>query len=405
MSNRPRSSEEERGRERAGLRRSGLAHLEAGEAVDRQAGLVEDLLHRALGLGDRRLLEQDEVLVVGIDPTFDDLGDRLLGLALLLGGLLGDAALGLDGLGRHLLAGEVARARGGDVHRQSARRVLAATVVLHRDTDRRGQVGGPLVQVHRGRALEEGEPRQDQLLTDAGRLGLDQLLDGLAVDLGGQQGRQVGRVLLDRDLEKSLGEGDEVAVLRDEVGLAVQLQQRAALAHDDAVGRRALEALADVLGALDAHKLDRLVVLAIGLGEGLLGVHHAGAGGVTETLDVGSGEGRHVSSLWCSVRARDGGQPFWAPWVPVSGLPVAGTPSTGATSSAVTVGGSAGVSGSSAAGAATAAASAAGASAAGASAAGASAAGASAAGASAAGASAAGASAAGASAAGASAAG
>src|SRR3954451_10634471 len=106
MSNRPRSSEEERGRERAGLRRSGLAHLEAGEALDREAGLVEDLLHRALGLGDRRLLEQDGVLVVGVDPTLDDLADRLLGLALLLGRLLGDAALGLHGLGRDLVPAE-----------------------------------------------------------------------------------------------------------------------------------------------------------------------------------------------------------------------------------------------------------------------------------------------------------
>ena len=53
---------------------SGLADLEAGEPLDGQTGLVDDLLHRALGLGDRRLLEQDEVLVVGVDPTLDDLG-------------------------------------------------------------------------------------------------------------------------------------------------------------------------------------------------------------------------------------------------------------------------------------------------------------------------------------------
>src|SRR5205085_12294052 len=103
---------------------SGLADLEAGEALDGEARLVEDLLHRALGLGDRRLLQQDEVLVVGVDPTLDDLGDRLLGLALLLRGLLGDATLGLDRLGRDLVAGEEARAGRGDVHRQAARGVL-----------------------------------------------------------------------------------------------------------------------------------------------------------------------------------------------------------------------------------------------------------------------------------------
>ena len=67
------------------------------------------------------------------------LADRLLGLALLLGGLLGDAALGLDDLGRDLVAGEVPRAHGGDVHRQAARGVLAATGVLHRDTDAGGR--------------------------------------------------------------------------------------------------------------------------------------------------------------------------------------------------------------------------------------------------------------------------
>src|SRR4051794_17869490 len=256
---------------------SGLADLEAGEPLHGQAGVVGNLLDRALGLGDRRLLEQDEVLVEGVDPTLDDLGDRLLGLALLLRGLLGDAALGLDRLGRHLVAGEVARARGGDVHRQAARGLLGPAGVLHRDTDRRGQVGGPLVQVGGGRALEDGEAAQDELLADAGGLALDQRRDGLAVDVGGQQRVDVGRLLGQHDVEQPLGELDEVGVLGDEVGLAVQLEQRAVLAHDDAVRGGALEALADVLGALDAQELDGLVEVAVGLGERLLAVHHAGA--------------------------------------------------------------------------------------------------------------------------------
>ena len=53
---------------------SGLADLEAGEPLHGQAGLVGDLLDRPLGLGDRRLLEQDEVLEEGVDPALDDLG-------------------------------------------------------------------------------------------------------------------------------------------------------------------------------------------------------------------------------------------------------------------------------------------------------------------------------------------
>src|SRR4051812_28229258 len=284
---------------------SGLTDLEAGEAVDRQAGLVQDLLHGALGLGDRRLLEQDEVLVVGVDPTLDDLHDRLLGLALLLGGLLGDPALGLHGLGRDLVAGEVARARGSDVHRQAARRVLAAAAVLHRDTDGRRQVGGALVQVGGRRAVEDDEPGQHQLLADARRLGLAEGGALLPVVLGGQQRVDVGRLLLQHDVEQTVGQLHEVGVLGDEVGLAVELEQRAVLADDDAVRGGALEALADVLGALDPQELDGLVVVAVGLGERLLAVHHAGAGGVAETLDVGGGEVSHVLSfgcpMWCAT--------------------------------------------------------------------------------------------------------
>ena len=161
----------------------------------------------------------------------------------------------------------------------------------------------------------------------------------------------VGRLRLQRDVEQALGERDEVGVLGDEVGLAVELEQRAVLADDDAVGRGALEALADVLGALDAQELDGLVVVAVGLGQGLLAVHHAGAGGVAETLDVGCGELSHVtSSVVCGVRsavracrgavpvAEGGGRRraisrSGRPAVPVLVSPVAGTPSTGATSS------------------------------------------------------------------------
>src|SRR3954470_17505812 len=87
-----------------------LADLEASEALRGQPGVVEQLLDRLLGVGDRRLLEQDEVLVVGVNPAVDDPRERLLGLALLLGRLLGDPALGLDRVGRHLVAGEVPRA-------------------------------------------------------------------------------------------------------------------------------------------------------------------------------------------------------------------------------------------------------------------------------------------------------
>jgi hypothetical protein len=62
---------------------------------------------------------------------------------------------------------------------------------------------------------------------------------------------------------------------------------------DQAVGGGAAGPLADVLRALDAQDLDGLVKVAAGLLEGLLAVHHAGAGELTQALDIRSGE-RHV---------------------------------------------------------------------------------------------------------------
>ena len=108
-------------------------------------------------------------------------------------------------------------------------------------------------------------------------------------------------LLVDRDAQDLVGQRLEVGALGDEVGLAVELDQRAALGGDQAVGRVALGALADVLGALDAQELDGLVEVAVGLLERLLAVHHSGAGEVAELLDVGGGEVRHGASL----------RPFW----------------------------------------------------------------------------------------------
>src|SRR5947209_3486425 len=80
----------------------GSADLEVGELRNGDAGGVEHLLDRLLGLLDRLLLEQDDLLEEAVQATLDDLGQGGLGLALGARGLLGDAALGLDDVGRHL---------------------------------------------------------------------------------------------------------------------------------------------------------------------------------------------------------------------------------------------------------------------------------------------------------------
>src|SRR3954447_1762048 len=56
------------------------ADLEAGEPLDLDAGSVEHGLHVLLRVGDRRLVEQGDVLEEPVEPALGDLVDRLLGL-------------------------------------------------------------------------------------------------------------------------------------------------------------------------------------------------------------------------------------------------------------------------------------------------------------------------------------
>src|SRR5690606_39127316 len=82
------------------------ADLEAGERGDLCTGLLRDLRDGLLRVLGERLVQQDVLLEEAVDATLDDLGQRLLGLALLAGGLLGDATLVLDRGGLDLVAGE-----------------------------------------------------------------------------------------------------------------------------------------------------------------------------------------------------------------------------------------------------------------------------------------------------------
>ena len=75
-----------------------------------------------------------------LTPALDDLGERLLGLALLARGRLGDLALLGDDVGGDLVAGEVLRAHRGDLHGRAAGGVGVAAVVLDEHADRGRQV-------------------------------------------------------------------------------------------------------------------------------------------------------------------------------------------------------------------------------------------------------------------------
>src|SRR6478735_6346708 len=209
--------------------RTSLADAEAREGRRRGAALLEHLADGLLGVLGEGLLEQDVLLEEAVDATLDDAGKGSLGLALLLGRGLGDATLVLDRLGRDLLARQHRGAERGDVHRDVATDGLVATLERDEDADLRGQVGARLVQVgHDLLALDTGHPADLDLLADR-RVGLvEQLLDGLAVlEAALEQLVGVGGLGGHGLREDLVGEGDELLTLGDEVGLAVDLDQRA----------------------------------------------------------------------------------------------------------------------------------------------------------------------------------
>ncbi len=103
------------------------------------------------------------------------------------------------------------------------------------------------------------------------------------------------------------GERDEVVVAGDEVGVAVDLDQDADLAGrvdvglHGALGGLAVGELAELLAHLDLQRLEGLLLVAVGLGQGVLAVHHPRAGLLAQRGDVLGGE---LSHRWASPERR-----------------------------------------------------------------------------------------------------
>src|SRR5258705_12889244 len=85
---------------------SGLTNLEPDEPGHLDARLGEHLLDGLLVVRHRGLLEQHEVLEEPVHPAVDDPGQGGFRLALLAGGLLGDAPLGGDDVVGNLVTGD-----------------------------------------------------------------------------------------------------------------------------------------------------------------------------------------------------------------------------------------------------------------------------------------------------------
>src|SRR3954467_1974529 len=301
------------GRHSACAKRTG-ADLEPREAGRVHAGLLEDLLDRLALVLRELLLEEHVVLEERVDAALDDPRQRLLGLALLAGLLLGDPPLRRDDVGRHGVPGEVARSHRRRVHRDVLGDV-AGPVGRHQDADLRGQVGARPVQVARDvRSLEPGDATNLDLLAD-GRVRPGEELGhaGAGLDLAVEQGLRVAGADLDRLVEDPVGESDERLALGHEVGLAVDLDQRPDAAldvrGDEAVGGRPVAALGGARLTLDPQELDGLLEVALGRLERLLRVHHSCARAVTQPLDVGRRDVRHGGSVSSCLSGWWGGRP------------------------------------------------------------------------------------------------
>src|SRR6476659_6802724 len=246
---------------------SAAADLEPGEALHGHAGRVQDGLDVLLAVQHRRLLEQGDVLEEAVDPPLHDLGQRLLRLALLAGGGLGDPTLVLDHVGRDLVPGDVLRAHRRHLHGSGPGRLEVLALELDKHAHLGGQVGGPAVHV--GRHLTAVGAEHDHrgeldLLPDDRSHRVDVLGHGAPVRqrLRQQRGHLAGAGL--RGVRHDVG-GQllELLVLGHEVGLAVQLDHGAVGGGHEPVGRAALGAtLLDLGLALDAEQLGGLVLVA-----------------------------------------------------------------------------------------------------------------------------------------------
>jgi len=152
------------------------------------------------------------------------------------------------------------------------------------------------------------EAALDNLLADVLRLGLKILHLHLDILLGGDHGGigiirgHVLDILAGGNLHGDvLGELLEPVTAGDKVSLAVDLDnhtEAGATVDVGADGTLSGDAGCLLIGggdALLAEPDDSLLEVAAALGEGLLAVHHAGAGGVADSLDVLGGDGGTVS--------------------------------------------------------------------------------------------------------------
>src|SRR5690606_13184259 len=277
-----------------------FTHFQALEADYFGAGGLQGLLDGLVGIQDVRLAVEGDFVDDLVDLAADDLLEDLGRLGAVLLGHLGqfDLLFLLDELGRHVGRLVVRRVHGGDVHRQAAGQLLVAAL----DLDQHADAAAVDVGRHVVAGVHAGDAADLDVLADLGDQGGAGLLDGLA---GGQLGVlerfDVGAFNGEGSLGDGGGELDEVVVLGHEVGFGVHFHQHGLAAGlgggHAAFGGDAAGLLVGLGQAGLAQRLGGGVDVAVGFGERLLALHHAGAGALAQLLDHGCGDFSHLLDL------------------------------------------------------------------------------------------------------------
>ena len=130
----------------------------------------------------------------------------------------------------------------------------------------------------------------------------DQVGDGLANRpaariMGALDRLDVGQPLLDGDQRDGARQRLKLLVAGDEIGLGIDLDDDAVMAMhgdgDEALGGDAARFLGGLGETLLAQPVDRRLDIALGLGEGVLAIHHAGAGLLAKILHQCGRDARH----------------------------------------------------------------------------------------------------------------
>ena len=182
---------------------------------------------------------------------------------------------------------KVARRKRRDLHRHVARELGRSALELDEHADPRAVH----VRADVALALDELEAAHVDVLADLRDEIEPTFLERAPLRREAISASRLAGRLSSTTLGDALGEAAEVVVLRDEVGLGVDLDERVtaralvALEHDAAFRRDARRLLVRLRLALLAQQLAGGIEVAVRVDERLLAIHHARARALAELLD------------------------------------------------------------------------------------------------------------------------